>query len=496
MNGSKRHTYGGIRKQFMDELQSEQMSKRLYNSIENISRLLNAIIITKGTGWAAQVLDEEGNQILTNQEQEIMTEKLEPYMDDIIMFFDDKMTGGALIGSKASKIGSDIQTQLSKSSELSGLSKDFLKKKLDHITHTDGISMDDVFLKVINKLESIDSTVNNFASEYGILRLEKESDLNGDIHIIPAPIASGIATGIFGLLEIPPQATEEVLSKVKVPFRSIVFIVYFMLDIARVSISVSGNNIGRKIMSILLALLEILRGDWKKAILSIIGYYGTMPLLMGELMKVFLSIFRTYDDALQHDMVFAAFNNTKSLIVGILLSIFQATAPEEVRLPLIGALEKVAHKKAEMDGILVDAGLSARPDYLSPTWDDLHNIKAVINDEAYVCSCEFEELIKSVNKTAIIQFILEMIGIPINEKFRSVKCGTEPCRDIVTTFVKKAKEETDEKRDRLQDTVKEITADTVTAEALTAKNAANTLNVSNKSKNRIIRSRNYLTSST
>ena len=424
MNGSKRHTYGGIRKQFIDELQSEQMSKRLYNSIENISRLLNTIITTKGKGWAAQVLDEEGNQILTNQEQEIMTEKLEPYMDDIITFFDDKMTGGALIDSKASKIGSDIQAQLGKSSELSGLSTDFLKKKLDHITHSNRISMDDVFLKVINKLESIDSTVNNFASEYGILRLEKESDLNGDIHIIPPPIASGIATGIFGLLEIPPQVTEEVLSKVKVPFRSIVFIVYFMLDIARVSISVSGNNIGRKIMSILLALLEILRGDWKKAMLSIIGYYGTMPLLMGELMKVFISIFRTYDDALQHDMVFAAFNNTKSLIVGILLSIFQATAPEEVRLPLIGALEKVAHKKAEMDGILVDVGLSARPDYLSPTWDDLHNIKAVINDEAYVCSCEFEELIKSVNKTAIIQFILEMLGIPVNEKFKSVKCGT------------------------------------------------------------------------
>lgn len=489
MNGSKRHTYGGIRKQFMDELQSEQMSKRLYNSIENISRLLNAIITTKGKGWASQVFDEEGNQILTNQEQEIMTEKLEPYMDDIIMFFDDKMTGG-------SKIGSDIQTQLGKSSELSGLSKDFLKKKLDHITHsnTDRISMDDVFLKVINKLESIDSTVNNFASEYGILRLEKESDLNGDIHIIPPPIASGIATGIFGLLEIPPQVTEEVLSKVKVPFRSIVFIVYFMLDIARVSISVSGNNIGRKIMSILLALLEILRGDWKKAMLSIIGYYGTMPLLMGELMKVFLSIFRTYDDELQHDMVFAAFNNTKSLIVGILLSIFQATAPEEVRLPLIGALEKVAHKKAEMDGILVDAGLSARPDYLSPTWDDLHNIKAVINDEAYVCSCEFEELIKSVNKTAIIQFILEMIGIPVNEKFKSVKCGKEPCRDIITTFVKKAKEETNEKRDRLQESENplSIKKNTEPIEEKAQKAKAFT----NKSKNRIIHSRNHLTSST
>ena len=83
-----------------------------------------------------------------------------------------------------------------------------------------------------------------------------------------------------------------------------------------------------------------------------------------------------------------------------------------------------------------------------------------------------------------------MLGIPVNEKFKSVKCGTEPCRDIITTFVKKAKEETDEKRDRLQE--ENPLSINQNTEPIEQKAKAFT----NKSKNRIIRSRNYLTSST
>ena len=76
------------------------------------------------------------------------------------------------------------------------------------------------------------------------------------------------------------------------PFRTIVFTVYLILDIARLAIGISGPSISRKIMSLLLAVLELLRGDWKKAVLTTLGYFGMMPMLIGELMKVFLTMFR------------------------------------------------------------------------------------------------------------------------------------------------------------------------------------------------------------
>jgi hypothetical protein len=117
---------------------------------------------------------------------------------------------------------------------------------------------------------------------------------------------------------------------------------------------ISGPSIGRKILSILLSILELLRGDWKKSILTLIGYYGMMPMLIGQLLKVFLTGFKMLDPQLQQSIVYGTLDSAKSLMIGFLLAIFQVTAPEEIRLPLIGSLEKISQKKAEMDGTLED----------------------------------------------------------------------------------------------------------------------------------------------
>jgi hypothetical protein len=446
MNGPQRYNFDQIREQFNHELLNEQMPDRLYKSTDNITRLINAIVKTKGEDWATHVVNDEGKPILSNQEQVQFTEAFQPYVETILEYFgeDDEMSGGVY--------NPDM-------SKMSGMSKDFLKTKAEQATHrfpvppvdpTMMFGMDDIYAKVVGKIGNVNSVVNDYASKYGVLKLEKEHDLEEDVRVIPQPVAVGISSGVTAIttplgIPIPPPVTQKILSKVKVPFRTIVFVIYLALDVARIAISVSGNVIGRKIMSILLAVLELLKGDWKKAILTLIGYFGTMPLLMGELLKVFLSLFRMLAPQIQHSIIFGSFDTAKSFIVGVLLSIFQVTAPEQVRLPLIGALEKIAQKKAEMDGVLIDVGLSARPDYLSPTWSDLNNIQAVMSDEAYLCSCEFQSLIEAVNKAAIIRIVLQLLRIPVNKDFVEYKCGKEPCKDFVTTVVKEAKEEKEAK---------------------------------------------------
>jgi hypothetical protein len=152
-------------------------------------------------------------------------------------------------------------------------------------------------------------------------------------------------------------------------------------------------------------------------------------------MKVFLSLFRKLSPQIQRDIVFGSLDATKSLIIGLLLSIFQITAPEEVRLPLIGILEKIAQRKEEIDGLLVDEGLSARPNYLSPTFEDLNNIQAVMSDEAYLCSCEFDTLIGAVDKSAIFRIILQVLRIPVTKEYKELKCGKGPCKPFVQEIV-------------------------------------------------------------
>ena len=449
MNGSQRYNFEELREQINKALLDKNISNNLYNSTNGISRVLDAIVKTKGEGWSGQVVDENGNKLLSEQEQAQFTEAFKPYLDTILNFFgeEDEMNG------EMYKEGGAYEPSISK---LSGLSDDFIEKKIEQTTNSSSTSstkgIDDVYAKIINKIGNVNSTVNNYASKYGILKLEKEHDLEPDIRVIPEAAALGISDGIFALstsvgFPIPPNISLEVLSKIKVPFRLIVGTIYLILDIARISMGITGPPIGRKILSIIVAILELLRGDWKKSILTLIGYYGMMPMLVGQLLKAFLTGFRMLDPQIQESIIYGTLDSTKSFIIGFLLAIFQVTAPEEIRIPLIGSLEKIAQKKAEMNGTLEGIGLSARPKYLSPSWEDLNNIQAVMTDEVYICSCEFRELVENINKATTIKIILQILRIPVTKEMIEYKCGKEPCDKFVTSVVKEAKDDTEKKQE-------------------------------------------------
>jgi hypothetical protein len=139
---------------------------------------------------------------------------------------------------------------------------------------------------------------------------------------------------------------------------------------------------------------------------------------------------------LQETMIYGAYDSTKSLLVGILLTIFKITAPEDVRLPLIGVLEAIAKKKGELDGSLESAGLEPRPNYLVPSFQDLNNIQAVITDKAFICSKEFDTLFSTVQKSALLTIILQLVGIPTDKFTEERKCGDNLGKPYVNLLVK------------------------------------------------------------
>ena len=407
-------------------LKAPNMPERLGRSTNGLIRIADAYMKAGGKeGWSSKATDDAGNPLFTPEEQH----KIE----------------AALSGPAPASGGAYMPDP----SILSGLSQNVLKEKLAQATNLPNVpDIDELYTKVVNKIKTFDSDVNRYASTYGILKLEKAGDLAGDVRMVSEPMSQLISSGIFTATTaagtpIPVDATQAVLSKIKAPVRLIVFAVYLFLDIARITMGVLGVSSGRKILSILVALLELLRGDWKKAVLTFAGYFGSEPMLMGALVKVFLSMFRMLAPQLQDSIIYGSFDATKSMLVGFLLAVFQLTAPEEVRLPLIGTLESVARKKAEMDGTLEQVGLSARPDYLSPTWADLNNIQAVISDKAYVCSAEFEELVKNINNAPAINLALQILRIPVSEQMIKMKCSDGAAKPFVATLAETAKQETE-----------------------------------------------------
>lgn len=434
MNRAQRYNFEQLQKQIDKSLLDTKALENLYTSSNNIGRIIDSIVKTKGDGWAAQVVNNDGKQILTINEQQEFTRIFNPYIDTILEFFDNKKQGGYTPSVE----------------ELSGMSSNFIKSKKGESSDQEGddpkkmFGVDDIYTRIVNKIGSIDTVVNNYASKYGVLRLEKAYDLEPDPRIIPQPVAMALSTGITALstavgFPIPPTVTMTVLSKIKIPFRTLIFIIYLALDVARISMSVADNPEKAKILSVVLSILELLKGNWKEAIATFIGFYGKSPLLAGVFIKTFLSLFKKLSPQLKDDIIFGSLDVTKSFIIGLLLSIFQVTAPEEVRLPFIGILEKIAIRKAEIDGILIEEGLSARPDYLSPTFQDLNNIQAVMSDRAFVCSCEFNELVNTVNKSAIIRIILQVLRVPVNDEYKETyQCGPGPCKTVVQGVVNQA----------------------------------------------------------
>jgi len=371
---------------------STELIPKLYQSVESISRILCAIIKTGGENWLNELNDLPLNTI----ERVKLNNVFQPYIPFILSFFNGKMKGGV---NEEKEAGAEEELE-----EVKDESANY--------------GPDDLTEKIMNTFGFIDSTVNQVAlSDYGILKMEKDSDSEPDMRLFP----DFITKPIYGL----NPAISKGLEQIRVPFRTLVIAVYLLLDIARMAFASAGNDTNRNILSVVVAILDLLRGDWKKAIMTIMGYFGTTPLFMGQLGKVYLTLFQTLSPNIQNNFIFGTIDSVKSLIVGILLAVFKVAAPYELRRPIIEVLDTIAKHKQDIDGTLETADLKPLPDYMAPTFNDLNNLQALMDDPAFICSSEHQELVKTIDNSAIIHIVLQLLRIPVTERFREYHCGTE-----------------------------------------------------------------------
>uniref|UniRef100_A0A6C0KR06 Uncharacterized protein n=1 Tax=viral metagenome TaxID=1070528 RepID=A0A6C0KR06_9ZZZZ len=414
-----------------NKLLSGETSEQLYQSVEGITRLLQAIIKTDGNHWAAHVVDTEGNPVLTPEEQRRFTNLLEPFVPAILSFFKAEQRGGEeIIPPPAYNIQpatvplppsynnqkqnaatpppsyNNNQKQNAATPPPSYNNQKQNAPLQPNETQNKNQGVDNLYEAFFNKIAAINSKVNGYASQYGILKYEKEGDHQ---YNLKAPAALRV--------EYP------FLEPLYIPVRTLVFLIQLLIDVLRYSAAMSGRDQSRKILSIAASILDLLRGDWKKAILSLIGYYGTTPLLVGEIGKIYLSVFRTFSPTLQRRFTYGALDATKSLIVGFLLSIFQFTAPLARRKELIPIFQKIALKKKEMDGMLTDQDLLPRPDYMIPSFEDLNNLQVLLDDPVFICSIEAKNLVEEINQSSIINMVLQLLRIPVTEKMQKYTCS-------------------------------------------------------------------------
>jgi hypothetical protein len=295
---------------------------------------------------------------------------------------------------------------------------------------------------------------------------------------------------IYEMQDIPIGATGIMISP-----NLIVFLVYCVLDITRITLGVSGNETGRKVLSVVVAILELVRGNWKKALLTFVGYFGMSPMLIGTLLKTYLTVIQMLSPTLQIKLPYFMYDSMKSIVFGVILSVIQIGAPKMVRDQIDTVLEKLSNVQSDIDAKLnnLNPPLPSRPDYMKVDVSNLNNLQSILDDPVYVCSAEHRKAVDDLVTTAgkgapAVQLLLSLMRYPHTPGMTKYLCDSKTKKSYVELLVeeglqKEATQATEAAVDATETAViaeekanetaakKEVTAETAAEKAVIAETA-------------------------
>lgn len=392
----------------------EILKKKVYETFSGVAFLaLEAKDAKYKKGWASKLVDRHGDPLFGKKEANILESAAKTIIEPM---FKMNQKGGEP-GLKPSSTMSMIQQK--------------------NPINIDDISIDKAFWKVRELFSTIDKNVKTFSRELGPFRFFYDRQLDFRVPL-PIPIPA------------PPFVA---LVMVPIPPRAIPIIIGLIVEAIRLTFSVGplSNDTTRKTLSLVLGLIDILKGDWKQGILSMIGFFGEAPLLAGVFSKIVINLMEFIAPDIQDKLILDLYQSGKSLCIGFLLWGFANFAPELARAAareqfdlikklVTDANGKIEQVEAAMQKSLDPVGLKINfkdiPENFVPTFDDIQNLQAVIRQPTIYCSKEFQEAIEPLRKLPIMRLILELMSIPTDKESLEADCKDQAGVSLETTLGK------------------------------------------------------------
>ena len=390
---------------------TEQLNKNVYNTLSGISFLI--LEAKKGNfkkGWASNLKDIHNESIFEKDEAKLLEEASQEFIQPM---FSNPMKGGS-IPVKPSATGSLVKTSF----------------------NPEDLSLDKTFWKVRDFLKSIDQQVKTFSRELGPFRFFY--DKNTPDFKFPLPVPA------------PPPVF---VSVVMVPInpRSVPIVIGLIIEAIRIILSVGplSNDISRRVLSLVLGLIDFLKGDWKQGILTMIGFFGQTPLVAGLIGKVFLNLLDLVSPDIQERITMDLYQSGKSMFIGFLLWGFANFAPDFMRIIarnqfdmlnkiVTDANGKIHEIESAMQKSVGPAGLELKlkdiPDDFVPTFDDMQNLQAIVRQPTIYCSKEFQEAIEPLQKIPPIRLVLELMSIPTDPQTLEFECKDQAGKSLEDTM--------------------------------------------------------------
>lgn len=377
---------------------SGTLKKKVYETFSGISFLiLEAKKANFRKGWASEVVDRHGEPMFERGEAKILEEATQKFIRPV---FHAQRGGGPNV--KASATGTLVKPKL----------------------NPEDLSLDRAYWKVRDLIRSIDDQMKNFSRELGPFRLFYDKNTPDFRFPLPVPAPPPVFVSIV-MVPINP--------------RSIPIIIGLVIEAVRITYSVGpmSNDVTRKVLSLVLGLIDFLKGDWKQGILSMIGFFGEGPLIGGLIGKVLLNLLDLVAPDIQERMTMNVYQSGKSMYIGFLLWGFANFAPDFARASArmqFDALKKIVDDangkideiESAMQKSVEPAGLQLKlkdiPEDFVPTFDDMQNLQAIVRQPTIFCSKEFQEAIEPLRKIPPMRLVLELMNIPTDPQTLAFEC--------------------------------------------------------------------------
>jgi len=389
----------------------EKLKKTMYDSLTAVSFLtLEAKKAKFKKGWATTLVDRH-DDLLFDKKEALIVEQL---MNTVIrpVFDNEESQNGGAVSLNPSTSGSMIS-------------------RIVPTVNPDDISLDKTYVKVKNYLAGLDAQAYTLSRELGPFKFFY--DMQADIRIpIPTPAGAPI------LVPISPRA-------IPVMIAAFVEAIRLLMSFGPLS-----NGLARKILSLILALIDLLQGQWKNAILSLAGALGEFPMVVGIVGKLALNAFALISPDLQDKFLHNLFKSGKSMFVGFFLWSFSTFAPDFVRLIVRkqfdmidkmvqdarGKIKKLEESMQKSVGPMLQIKFQDIPEGSIPSFDDIQNLQSIAGQKEIFCSKEFQEIIEPLKSAPPARIMLELFNIPTEPELVALECGAMAGASIDSTVEK------------------------------------------------------------
>ena len=281
------------------------------------------------------------------------------------------------------------------------------------------VSIDKSYELLKKKLKDIDEANTKLADIVGP-RAYIDKELNGhDLMIGP----------------FPPY----LIKPIPIPKNTIIPFITYVVEALRLMVTIGPykSDFTRKLLSVSLSIFDVMNGEWKKGIMSLLGLFGETPSLIGAVGRNFLTIWNYIAPDIQSDLTDNIFDASKSLISGFWLNMISTFAPEDIRSIINKVLGKLrplssnfnkqmtqiqerAQKEAAVLGYTIQ--FPTLPLNNLPSADDLVNLISILRRPEVICSKEMWGAVQPLLDEPILRILLELFLIPTSQEAHQVVC--------------------------------------------------------------------------